>query len=60
MGGIVGAFYAIGYSGDSISHIAQNANWSELLGGDTSLDDVSMEEKSEFKRQLVDFDIVEG
>jgi len=60
MGGVVGGFYAVGYSGDSISEIAHAANWAELLGGDISLDDVSMEEKSEFKRHLVDFDIVEG
>ena len=60
MGGVVGGFYAIGYSGDSISYIAQTANWNELLGGDISLADVSMEEKSEFKRHLVDFDIIEG
>ena len=60
MGGVVGGFYAVGYSGDSISKIALTANWSELLGGDISLDDVSMEEKSEFKRHLVDFDIIEG
>lgn len=60
MGGVVGGFYAVGYSGDSISHIAHTANWNELLGGDISLDDVSMEEKSEFKRHLVDFDIIEG
>ena len=60
MGGVVGGFYAVGYSGDSISKIALTANWSELLGGDISLVDVSMEEKSEFKRHLVDFDIIEG
>ena len=60
MGGVVGGFYAVGYSGDSISKIALNANWDELLGGDISLDDVSMEEKSEFKRHLVNFDIIEG
>ncbi len=60
MGGVVGGFYAVGYSGDSIKEIALAVNWSELLGGDISLDDVSMEEKSEFKRHLVDFDIVEG
>ena len=60
MGGVVGGFYAVGYSGDSISRIALTANWSELLGGDISLDDVSMEEKSEFKRHLVDFDIIAG
>ena len=60
MGGVVGGFYAVGYSGDSISRIALTANWSELLGGDISLDDVSMEEKSEFKWHLVDFDIIAG
>ena len=60
MGGVVGGFYAMGYSGDSIADIASNANWGELLGGDIVLKDVSMEEKSEFKRHMVDFDIVEG
>ena len=60
MGSIVGGFYAAGYSGDSIAVMANNANWTELLGGDVNLVDVSMEEKSEFKRHLVDFDIIEG
>lgn len=60
MGGVVGGFYSMGYSGDSIAAIAGNADWGELLGGDISLRDVSMEEKSEFKRHLVDFDIIEG
>ena len=60
MGSIVGGFYAAGYSGDSIAFMANNANWTELLGGDVSLSDVGMEEKSEFKRHLVDFDIIEG
>jgi NTE family protein len=60
MGGVVGGFYAVGYSGDTISKIALTANWSELLGGDISLDDVSPEEKSEFKRHLVDFDLIKG
>jgi NTE family protein len=60
MGSVVGGFYSMGYSGDSIAHIAENADWGELLGGDISLRDVSMEEKSEFKRHLVDFDVIEG
>ncbi len=60
MGSIVGGFYSMGYSGDSIAYIAEKADWGELLGGDISLWDVSMEEKSEFKRHLVDFDIIEG
>lgn len=60
MGSIVGGFYSMGYSGDSIAYIADKADWGELLGGDIHLWDVSMEEKSEFKRHLVDFDIIEG
>ena len=60
MGSIVGGFYSAGYTGDDIAVMANNANWTELLGGDVSLVDVSMEEKSEFKRHLVDFDIIEG
>lgn len=60
MGSVVGGFYSAGYSGDSIAQLTMSVDWSELLGGDISLRDVSMEEKSEFKRHLVDFDVVEG
>ena len=60
MGSIVGGLYSVGYSGDSIAAIAHQANWSELLGGDITYMDVSMEERSEFKRHLVDFDLVKG
>ena len=59
MGSLVGGFYAMGYSGDSIATITKNANWDKLLGGKTSLRDVSVEEKSEFGKYLVDFDIKE-
>jgi len=60
MGGLVGGFYAIGYSGDSIEKITREANWDELLGGVTSWDDVSVEEKSEYKRYMIDFDLEKG
>lgn len=60
MGSVVGGFYAMGYKADSIASISKSANWDELLGGKTSLKDVSAEEKSEFARYLLDFDIVEG
>ncbi len=60
MGSVVGGLYAIGYSGDTIAEIAHNADWSELLGGDVSLKDVTMEEKSEFKTYVADFDLVNG
>jgi len=57
MGSLIGGFYAMGYTGDSIAKITQNANWDQLLGGKISLQDVSVEEKSEFGRYILDFDI---
>jgi len=60
MGSIVGGLYAMGYSGDSIANIALNVNWNQLLREKVALSDVSMEEKSEFKRYLVPFDLTNG
>lgn len=60
MGAIVGGFYSIGYSGDSIASITNNANWDELLGGKIALSDISVEEKSEFNKYMIDFDWIEG
>lgn len=60
MGAVVGGFYSMGYSADSIAKITKNANWDELLGGKTALNDISVEEKSEFNRYMVDFDWIKG
>ncbi|MGB5355441.1 MAG: patatin-like phospholipase family protein [Eudoraea sp.] len=60
MGSIVGGLYAMGYSGDSIAHIAMGADWDKLLGGSISLSEVSMEEKGEFGRYLVNLKIDKG
>ncbi len=60
MGSVVGGLYAMGYSGDSIANIADNAKWDDLLGGDITLDQVSVEEKSEFKKYLIEMDLVRG
>jgi len=60
MGSVVGGFYAMGYSGDSIAAITKNAKWDELLGGKTSLNDVSIEEKSEFGKYLINLDLIKG
>ncbi|NQY06011.1 MAG: patatin-like phospholipase family protein [Flavobacteriaceae bacterium] len=57
MGSLVGGFYAMGYSGDHIEKITRTAKWDQLLGGKTSLQDVSVEEKSEFGKYFLDFDI---
>lgn len=60
MGGIVGGLYAMGYSGDSIAYLSKGLDWDNLLGGDIKLSKVSVEEKKEFKRYLVDLDIIKG
>ncbi|MGB5361145.1 MAG: patatin-like phospholipase family protein, partial [Eudoraea sp.] len=60
MGSVVGGLYAMGYSGDSIARIAMSANWDHLFSGNISLSDVSVEEKSEFKRYLAELDLRKG
>lgn len=60
MGSVVGGLYAMGYSGDSIADIVKQANWEQLIGGKVSLKNVSVEEKTEFNRYLVELDYVKG
>ncbi|MCF6224474.1 MAG: patatin-like phospholipase family protein [Flavobacteriaceae bacterium] len=60
MGGIVGGLYAMGYSGDSLATITQSTNWDELFGGGVALQDVGVEEKSEFNRYLIEVDWKKG
>ena len=60
MGSVVGGLYAMGYSGDSIANIVKEANWEALIGGRVSLQNVSVEEKTEFGRYLIDLDYVKG
>src|SRR5690554_7628565 len=60
MGSIVGALYAMGYSGDSIHGILQKSNWDDLMSGGISLQNVSPEEKAEFGRYAIEMDWIEG
>lgn len=60
MGSIIGGFYAMGYSGDSIAKITKNIDWNKILGGGLSLKNVSVEEKREFERYLVGIGIKDG
>jgi NTE family protein len=60
MGSIVGGLYSMGYSGDSIAQISRGINWSKLFKNDIPWHYISMEEKSEYKRYLVDLDWVKG
>lgn len=56
MGSIMGALYAMGYTGDSIFNIVKKARWDKLMGGGVSLKDVSAEEKAEYHRYMVELD----
>ena len=60
MGSVVGGFYAMGYSGDSIANITRNIDWDKLLVGTTLLDHVSVEEKSEYEKYMIHFDWING
>lgn len=60
MGSIIGGLYAMGYSGDSIANLMRSVDWDRLIGGTVALDQVSVEEKSEFRRYLVGFDYKKG
>ncbi len=59
MGSVVGGLYAAGYSADSIQKITERIDWDFLLSGNIDLKNVSVEEKSEFNRYLVDIDVVD-
>lgn len=57
MGSIMGALYAMGYTGDSIVNVVKQANWTKLMGGGVSLKDVSAEEKAEYQRYIIELDL---
>jgi NTE family protein len=54
MGAILGALYAIGYSGDSIEKITQKIDWDLLLTNSASLRSLSMDEKDEYDKYAVE------
>ncbi len=60
IGSIVGALYSMGYSGDSIAAISNGLKWSKLFGSEVSVNAVSNEEKSEFKRYLIELELING
>ena len=55
MGSVVGALYALGYSGDDIKRIAlKEVDWSRMLSNPQPFDEVAFEEKDEFRRYAVE------
>ncbi len=60
MGTMVGGLYAMGFSGDSIAQIARSADWDNIMGGGIALNDVTVEEKSEFNRYMITLGLENG
>ncbi|NML40726.1 hypothetical protein HHL17_26250 [Chitinophaga sp. G-6-1-13] len=54
MGSIVGALYAMGYSGDSIEAVARRLDWNSLFTNQPVLTDISYEEKNEYNKYIIE------
>ncbi len=54
MGSIVGALYAMGYSGDTIEIMARQLDWGNLFTNQPALTDISYEEKSEYNKYIIE------
>ena len=50
MGAIVGALYAVGYSGKEIEELQKQMNWDALFSNNVTLQSLSMEEKKQYSR----------
>ncbi|MDZ7723862.1 MAG: patatin-like phospholipase family protein [candidate division KSB1 bacterium] len=55
MGGIVGALYAVGYSGDSLEVLAKQTDWQEVLSDEPLRADLPFFEKRETGRYQLKF-----
>ncbi len=60
MGSIVGALYAMGYSADNIEQIARNMKWQEMFTGDIKRRLISIEEKDEEGKYLLEVPVKKG
>ena len=54
MGAILGALYAVGYSGKEIEQMCKGMDWDVLLSNQIPLQALSMEEKSQYSRFALD------
>ncbi|KAA2239462.1 hypothetical protein F0L74_25000 [Chitinophaga agrisoli] len=54
MGSIVGALYAMGYSGDTIEALAHQLDWDNLFANQPPLKDIAYEEKSEYGKYIIE------
>ena len=54
MGAVLGALYAVGYSGKEIEKLCRKMDWDALLSNQTPLQVLSMEEKNQYARFAID------
>ncbi len=57
MGSIVGGLYSIGFTADELSNMNRQADWNTLLSDDVSLQNIAMEEKSEYNRYMIELPV---
>ncbi len=54
MGAVIGALYAVGYSGKEIEELCRHMDWDALLSNQVPLQSLSMEEKTQYSRFALD------
>jgi len=52
IGALIGALYAIGYSGKELEEMALHENWSTFFNNKINLTDISIEEKDDYERYI--------
>jgi len=60
MGSIIGALYAVGYTGDDIARMSMELDWNTLLSNQLPLNGLIMEEKSEYGRYAIELPYQKG
>lgn len=60
MGSIIGALYSMGYSAKDIEYIARDMKWTEMFSGDIRRELISIEEKGEQGKYLLEIPVVRG
>src|SRR6478736_1383895 len=60
MGSIMGALYATGYSGNELEKIARDLDWDNLFSGKPLMENVNIDEKSEFDQYAVEVPFEKG
>jgi NTE family protein len=60
MGSIVGALYAVGYSGNTIEQISRKLDWDLMLSTTPQLSEISIEEKSEYDKYALEIPFEKG